>query len=193
MTLSFMVSLLLQASLAAVAAVAAENQQCLSIGSPQQQHQLEALRNRRHLLFSQAPAECTEAVIRTWLSQFGPVEQLQMYGEGGAVLGSNCGLVTMGTSEAAAAVVAAVLGNMQLPAAFQKLSVNWVVQSEDSGTQLSDGHAMPGSLAASADRTVRPCPHFICFTLSALQHADTARTLRLARSGWQATVEEEVS
>jgi hypothetical protein len=127
----------------------------MSIGSPQQQHQLEALRNRRRLLFTQAPADCTEAVIRTWLSQFGPVEQLQMYGKGGAVLGSNCGLVTMCSSEAAAAVIAAVLGNMQLPAAFQKLSVNWVVQSEDSGTQSSDGHAMPGSLAASADRTVR--------------------------------------
>jgi hypothetical protein len=148
-------NLCLQASLAAAAAVAAEKQQqAATFGSPQQQHQLEALRNRRRLLFTQAPTDCTEDVIKAWLSQFGTVEQLQMYGENGSVIGSNCGLVTMSTSEAAAAVVAAVLGNMQLPAAFQKLSVNWVVQSDEHGTMSSDAHVMPTSLAANADRTV---------------------------------------
>jgi hypothetical protein len=153
----------LQASLAAAAAaaaVAAERGPCGAATSPSQQHkQLEALRNRRRLLFTQAPADCTADVVKAWLSQFGAVEQLQMFGDSGAVVGSNCGLVTMGTSEAAAAVVAAVLGNMQLPAAFQKLSLNYVVQCDDAAVS-TEGHAMPTSLAASADRTVRlstPC------------------------------------
>jgi hypothetical protein len=144
-------------SLAAAAAAVAEKQQLQQArrSSPQpQQHQLEAVRNRRRLLFTQAPVDCTEDTIRVWLSQFGAVEQLQMYSEGGAVLGSNCGLVTMSTSEAAAAVVAAVLGNMQLPPPLQKLSVNWVVQSDDHGALSADGNAMPSSLAANADRTV---------------------------------------
>lgn len=146
----------MQVSLAAAAAVAGKKQQLSgSFAGPQLQAQLEALRNRRRLLFTQAPTDCTEDVIKAWLSQFGTVEQLQMYGENGAVIGSNCGLVTMGTSEAAAAVVAAVLGNMQLPPAFQKLSVNWVLQPDEHGIVSSDGHVMPTSLAANADRTVR--------------------------------------
>lgn len=70
------------------------------------------------------------------------------------MLGSNCGLITMASNESAAAVVAAVLGNMQLPEAFQKLSVSWVVQSDDQGMVSSDGNLMPSSLAANAGRTV---------------------------------------
>lgn len=137
-----------------MAAAAAAEKQPINFGSPQQQHQLEALRNRRRLLFTQAPPECTEEVIKAWLSQFGAVEQLQMYADGGSMLGSNCGLITMASNESAAAVVAAVLGNMQLPEAFQKLSVSWVVQSDDQGMVSSDGNLMPSSLAANAGRTV---------------------------------------
>lgn len=143
-----------QASLAAAAAVAAERGPCGAASPSQQHNQLEALRDRRRLLFTQAPTDCTPDVVKTWLGQFGTVEQLQMCGENGAVVGSKCGLVTMGTSESAAAAVAAVLGNMQLPSAFQKLSLNYVVQLDDAALS-ADGHAMPTSLAASADRTVR--------------------------------------
>lgn len=143
--------------------MAAENQHPSSLSpqaqqhQQQQQHQLEALHHRRRLLLTQAPPECTAELIKAWLNQFGTVEELQMYGVNGAVLGSNCGLVTMATSESAAAVMAAVLGNMQLPAIFKKLSVSWVVQSDDHGCLSSDNNAMPSSLAANADRTVRAC------------------------------------
>lgn len=133
--------------------MAAERGPCGAASPSQQHNQLEALRNRRRLLFTQAPPDCTADVVKTWLSQFGTVEQLQMCGENGAVVGSNSGLVTMGSSESAAAAVAAVLGNMQLPAAFQKLTLNYVVQLDDAALS-ADGHAMPTSRAASADRTV---------------------------------------
>lgn len=173
----------LQASLAAAAALSAAVEQqrgaspdatssTLHARSGDCSSVLEALRGRRRLIFTQAPPECTEGVMRAWFGRFGAVEGVQVYGDPAQPPCS--GLITLATPTAAAAALAALHdASSPPPTPISKLCVRWLLQPDGAaahGTCAagmgaaptaaaaadagSDGSLAAPALVASANRTV---------------------------------------
>lgn len=114
---------------------------------------------KRRLFFAQAAQQTTEQQLTAWFSQFGTVEQVELYRDLNANTNSGntnsgYGYVTMATSEQAAAALSAVQQNPPAgcPVQYLNLSCPVTVAVEDPSAPAVDPHT---TLVANANRTVR--------------------------------------
>lgn len=109
--------------------------------------------DKRRLFFAQAAPDASEEQLSAWFSQYGVVEQIELYKDNDGSANTGYGYILMATSEQAAAALAAAqqnpLGNC--PVKYLNLSCPATVTVEDSAVQNSSPHS---TLMANADRTV---------------------------------------
>lgn len=152
--------------LLAHSAVALYVQVALSATPADQQGLSAASNSSRRLFFAQASSDATEEQIKQWFSQYGVVESVQLLNDSSSGHSSGCGYITMGTSEQAAAALAAIQQNQQLPSPVGFLNVSYPLADELASAAAPSAASQMSSLVANADRTVS-----VFIMLLALLHA----------------------
>lgn len=130
------------------------SERCVVQGGALAGEQRDSPDSRKRLFFAQASPEASEEHLSAWFSQYGVVEQIELYKDNSGSGNPGYGYISMGNSEQAAAALNAAQQNPQgnCPVKYLNLSCPVTVAVEDSSAQNSSPHT---NLVANADRTVR--------------------------------------